>query len=124
MKPSKIQLKKKSRLLCLAWPDGFECELSCEFLRVHSPSAEVRGHGIGQETLQVGKQEVNITQLEAVGHYALKPTFDDGHDSGLFDWKYLRKLAEEKEQYWTDYLQKLKDAGQSRQTNTQVIELK
>jgi DUF971 family protein len=83
-------------------------------LRVYSPSAEVRGHGPGQEVLQTGKREVAIVNLEPVGHYALKPTFSDGHDSGLFSWEYLHDLCENQEQLWDDYLQRLEKAGANR----------
>ena len=102
-------------MLELHFDDGYECQLSCEYLRVHSPSAEVQGHGPGQETLQYGKLEVGISNLQPSGNYALKIHFDDGHDSGLFTWDYLYKLGKNQEQNWERYLQKLEVAGKSRQ---------
>ena len=119
MTPTEIALHQKSRILELTWPDGKVHELPCELLRVYSPSAEVRGHGIGQETLQLDKEQVNITALDPVGHYAVKITFDDGHDSGLFDWDYLRDLGERKSAHWADYLQRCEAAGHLRQTTEQ-----
>lgn len=111
--PQDIRLHRKSRTLELVYPDG-AFELTAEFLRVHSPSAEVRGHGIGQGVLQTGKKHVGINSLEPVGNYALKISFDDGHDSGLYTWEYLYDLAHNREQYWQDYLQQLEAAGKSR----------
>ncbi|MGY8870182.1 MAG: gamma-butyrobetaine hydroxylase-like domain-containing protein [Pseudomonadales bacterium] len=111
--PSNIKLHKKSKTLELIY-DQDSYELSAEFLRVHSPSAEVRGHGIGNGTLQTGKKFVAITGVEAAGNYALKIIFDDGHDSGLFTWKYLHDLAVQHDKYWDKYLQSLAEAGESR----------
>ncbi len=111
--PSDIRLHLKSRTLELVYADG-RFELDAEFLRVHSPSAEVRGHGIGQETLQTGKKFVAIKGVEAVGNYALKIVFDDGHDSGLYTWEYLHDLAHDHDRYWADYLRRLEAAGASR----------
>ena len=88
--------------------------LSCEFLRVYSPSAEVRGHGVGQETLQIGKEEVNISAIEPVGNYAVKLTFTDGHDTGLYSWDYLYYLGENYEALWLEYIGKLDAAGHKR----------
>ncbi|WP_047237719.1 gamma-butyrobetaine hydroxylase-like domain-containing protein, partial [Chromobacterium subtsugae] len=105
--PVEIQLHQVSKMLEIAFDDGARFELPCEYLRVHSPSAEVRGHGVGQETLQTGKRQVGITALEPVGHYALKITFDDGHDSGLYSWTYLYELGAKRDQYWQEYLDKL-----------------
>lgn len=110
-KPTEIKLHQNSRKLALSFDDGFTCELSCEFLRVHSPSAEVQGHGPGQEVLQYGKRNVNITQILPVGNYAVKLCFDDGHDSGLFTWEYLHSIGQQQELMWQRYLQKLSDAG-------------
>ncbi len=121
MTPSNLTLNQKSRELELTWPDGEVHVLSCEYLRVYSPSAEVRGHGPGQERLQVGKENVNITAIEPVGHYAVKLVFDDGHDSGLYDWNLLRDLGERKEIYWGDYLGKLAEKGYQRKAPGQVI---
>ncbi len=111
--PSDIRLHLKSRTLELVYPDGAH-ELSAEYLRVHSPSAEVRGHGIGQGVLQTGKKLVGIRQVVPAGNYALKIVFDDGHDSGLFTWEYLYDLAHDYDRYWNDYLRQLKEAGASR----------
>ena len=113
--PRKITYHKADSELELVWPDGTAYRLSAEFLRVHSPSAEVRGHGVGQEVLQTGKRLVAIVGLEPVGRYALKIVFDDGHDSGLFDWAYLRKLGDEQDSYWQNYLERLAAAGESRE---------
>lgn len=115
--PSKIKFHKQSQLLELAW--GAESfQLSAEYLRVHSPSAEVRGHGMGNEVLQFGKKDVRILNLEPVGNYALKISFDDGHDSGLFHWNYLKELSEQQEAKWQDYLDRLSKAGKSREAQT------
>ncbi len=121
--PSTIKLHKQSRTLELAWSDGAGGELSCELLRVYSPSAEVRGHGPGQEVLQVGKKAVAITDIKPVGHYALQLIFDDGHDSGIYSWDYLRELCEQREAYWQRYLERLQEAGQSRDPDVQVIRI-
>ncbi len=116
-RPTDIKLHQKSRVLELHFDDGFECNLTCEYLRVHSPSAEVQGHGPGQEVLQAGKQDVGITNLEPSGNYALKIHFDDGHDSGLFTWDYLHGLGKYYEENWQQYLAKLDAAGKSRSAN-------
>lgn len=121
MTPTNIALHQKSRLLELTWPDDVVHSLSCEFLRVYSPSAEVRGHGPGQEKLQLGKENVNITALEPVGHYAVKIVFDDNHDSGLYDWNLLRDLGDKQEEYWADYLRRCDEANYVRKTEGQVI---
>lgn len=113
-KPTEIKLHRASRTLEVHFDDGKAFELSCEFLRVHSPSAEVRGHGIGQETLQVGKREVAINDVLPVGQYAVKLVFDDGHDSGLYTWNYLHELGSQHDEYWQTYLDKLATAGASR----------
>ncbi len=108
--PSKISLHKKSNVLELCY--GYnKHSLPSEYLRVYSPSAEVRGHSHGQAILQTDKQLVRINKIEAIGHYALKIYFDDGHDSGLFTWDYLYKLATERNIYWKDYLNRLEQAG-------------
>lgn len=101
-------------MLELAYEDGTCFRLPFEFLRVHSPSAEVRGHGAGQETLQTGKREVGIVAIEPVGAYAIQPVFSDGHDSGLYSWSYLYELGSNQEQLWADYLARLAAAGASR----------
>ena len=125
MIPSNIKVRKQSRCLELSYQEeGGEknYSLSFEFLRVYSPSAEVRGHGRGNEVLQVGKKDVVLLNIEPAGNYALKLIFDDGHDSGLYDWKYLKNLCDNQESLWQEYLQKLSDAGMSRESN--VIQFK
>lgn len=113
--PTTINLLKKSRLLEIDFDDGSRFQLSCEFLRVHSPSAEVRGHGPGQSVLQVGKEGVNIDEIEPIGNYAVKLCFDDGHDSGIYSWDYLYDLGKNHDNYWQLYLSALKHAGHERQ---------
>lgn len=113
--PTEITLHQKSKTLEIAFDDGARYQLPFEFLRVHSPSAEVRGHGPGQEVLQVGKMNVGIANLIPVGSYALKIEFDDGHDSGLFTWEYLYNLGKHEDELWQDYLQRLSAANQSRE---------
>jgi len=113
-RPTDIKLHQKSRILEITFDDGYECNLTCEYLRISSPSAEVQGHGPGQEVLQVGKQNVGIDQLEPSGNYALKIHFDDGHNSGLFTWDYLYALGQQYEKNWQEYLGKLEAAGKSR----------
>ena len=112
--PVDIKLHQASKLLEIRFDNNTECMLSCEFLRVYSPSAEVRGHGVGQEVLQVGKEEVNIMAIEPVGNYAIKLTFSDGHDTGLYSWDYLYYLGANYEALWQDYIAKLEMAGQKR----------
>lgn len=113
--PEDIILHAVSRQLEIGFDDGARFVLDAEYLRVHSPSAEVRGHGVGNEVLQTGKKQVAITALEPVGHYALKIVFDDGHDSGLYSWAYLYELGAKRDQYWQDYLNRLAAAGASRE---------
>jgi DUF971 family protein len=113
--PESINLHQKSRILEIKFSDSQNFELSCEFLRVHSPSAEVKGHGPGQSVLQTGKENVSIKEIEPVGHYAVKLIFDDGHETGLYSWAYLYELGENKDALWKDYLQGLSDAGHQRQ---------
>ncbi len=120
MTPSKIHLHKTSRELELGYEDT-SFRLPCEFLRVYSPSAEVRGHGPGQEVLQVGKKNVAITDIKPVGHYALQLIFDDGHDSGIYSWPYLRELAENQQPLWQNYLDRLHAAGAARDPDAQVL---
>ncbi|MGA8146966.1 MAG: DUF971 domain-containing protein [Gallionellaceae bacterium] len=112
--PTEITLHQKSRTLEIAFDDGVRYSLPAELLRVYSPSAEVRGHGPGQEVLQVGKKDVNLTEVEPVGSYALKLVFDDGHDSGLYTWEYLYELGKNQETMWQDYLRQMEEAGASR----------
>jgi DUF971 family protein len=116
--PESINLHQKSRNLEIAFDNGQNFELSCELLRVYSPSAEVKGHGPGQSVLQTGKENVSITNIEPVGHYAVKLIFDDGHETGLYSWAYLYELGENKDQLWKDYLHALSDAGHQRQEVT------
>lgn len=110
-KPIDIKLHQKSRLLEIVFDDNTDCMLSCEFLRVYSPSAEVRGHGVGQEVLQTGKEDVNIVGIEPVGNYAIKLIFSDGHDTGLYSWEYLHDLASNYEALWLEYIAQLEMAG-------------
>lgn len=114
MIPTNVIVHETSKVLELTYENGKNYRLPFEFLRVYSPSAEVRGHGPGQEVLQTGKREVAIVNLEPVGHYALKPTFSDGHDSGLYSWEYLHDLCEHQDELWNDYLQRLESAGANR----------
>ena len=113
--PLEIRLRKRSRLLTISFDDGSSFDLSFEYLRINSPSAEVRGHGPRQEVLQTGKQNVQIDAIEPVGHYALRIRFDDGHNTGLYTWKYLHELGAEQPQRWQDYLDRLSAAGYARQ---------
>lgn len=113
-RPTEIKLHQKSRLLEVAFDDGRRFSLPCEYLRVFSPSAEVRGHGPGQEVLQVGKRDVEIKAIEPVGVYAVKLAFSDGHDTGLYSWEYLHELGEKQESSWKSYLARLEAAGASR----------
>ncbi|MES1981204.1 MAG: DUF971 domain-containing protein [Pseudomonadota bacterium] len=114
MTPTDITLHQQSNLLEIAFADGAHYYLPYEFLRVYSPSAEVRGHGPGQEVLQTGKAKVKLTGAEPVGSYALKLSFDDGHDSGLYTWEYLHQLGQFQEVMWQDYLRRMEEAGASR----------
>jgi DUF971 family protein len=113
--PTGITLHQKSRVLEIAFADGSSFRLPYEFLRVYSPSAEVRGHGPGQEVLQVGKREVEIRALEPVGSYAVQPQFSDGHSTGIYSWEYLYELGENQESLWSQYLDRLKAAGGKRE---------
>jgi DUF971 family protein len=113
--PTEITLHQQSRELEIAFSDGSRYRLPYEFLRVHSPSAEVRGHGPGQEVLQIGKQGVNVLDVEPVGSYAIKIKFDDGHDSGLYTWEYLQHLGKHQDALWQEYLRRLEAANESRQ---------
>ena len=121
LRVTKLHYSRSRRRLDIAFEDGAAYTLSAEFLRVFSPSAEVRGHGPGQETLQTGKSSVGISAIQPVGHYAVQITFDDGHDSGLYSWQYLRDLAEEQDRYWQQYLRQLEAEGKSRDPEVQVL---
>jgi DUF971 family protein len=112
--PTEIKLHQASRMMELSFADGASFRLPYEFLRVYSPSAEVRGHGPGQETLQVGKREVTIAEVEAVGHYAIRPKFSDGHETGIYSWDYLYELGSRHDAMWDQYLKRLNAAGASR----------
>ena len=114
-RPTEITLHKQSRVLDIAFDDGSRFELPCEYLRVFSPSAEVRGHGPGQEVLQVGKKDVSIEAVEPVGAYAVKLGFSDGHDTGIYSWEYLHELGVKRESNWKAYLARLAQAGKSRE---------
>jgi DUF971 family protein len=113
--PTEITLHQKSRVLEISFSDGMRFELPYEFLRVYSPSAEVRGHGPGQEVLQAGKKEVEILDLEPVGTYALQPRFSDGHATGIYSWDYLHELGTNRASLWQVYLERLKAAGARRE---------
>ena len=115
--PSEIKFHQKSKLLEIIFDDNTECMLSTEFLRVHSPSAEVQGHSPEQAVLQVGKENVNINKIEPVGNYAIKIFFTDGHDTGLYSWQYLHMLAKNYQKLWTEYIGKLDASGIQRKKN-------
>ena len=112
---TELKLHQVSRVLEVAFEDGTRQDMTCEYLRVFSPSAEVRGHGPGQEVLQVGKETVNINAIEPVGNYGVKLVFDDGHDTGIYSWTVLHELASGYESHWADYLARLEAAGYKRQ---------
>ncbi|MBX2837524.1 MAG: DUF971 domain-containing protein [Gammaproteobacteria bacterium] len=114
-RPTTIKLHQKSHVLELDFDDGYSCNLTCEYLRVNSPSAEVQGHGPGQEVLQVGKENVNIESITPSGNYGIKIHFDDGHNTGIFRWDYLYALGQHYEQNWQDYLARLEAAGHCRE---------
>ena len=114
-RPTEIKLHQKSRVLEISFSDGRHFSLPCEFLRVYSPSAEVRGHGPGQEVLQVGKKAVEITRIEPVGSYAVQFTFSDGHDTGIYSWDLLYDYGARQEEMWRHYLKRMEDAGASRE---------
>lgn len=109
--PKSLKNRTRSRVLEIAFDDGSTFELPWEYLRVYSPSAEVRGHGPGQETLQVGKHEVALARIEPVGNYAVRLVFDDGHDSGLYAWAYLYELGRDRDRKWQQYLDRLRELG-------------
>lgn len=117
--PVAITVHEQSRVLEVAFDDGAVFRLPFELLRVYSPSAEVMGHGPGQETLQTGKREVTVVDVQPVGHYAIQPSFSDGHHSGIFTWPYLYKLGHDQASLWQHYLQRVADAGLERDTPMQ-----
>src|SRR5919106_349049 len=113
--PTEIKLHQTSQVLEITFADGKSFRLPSEFLRVYSPSAEVRGHGPGQEVLQAGKKDVQILSLEPSGSYAVQPTFSDGHNTGIYSWDYLYWLGQNRENLWREYLKRLEQAGASRE---------
>lgn len=120
--PLKIKLHRRSQTLELVYPEA-AYELTAEYLRVYSPSAEVKGHGPGQESLQTGKRHVQITSVEPQGNYAIKLVFDDGHNSGIYSWPYLHNLSVNQKSLWEDYLRRLHDANQFREPGVSVVQL-
>jgi DUF971 family protein len=126
MTPTDIRLHKRTALLELTYADGGSFSLPAEFLRVYSPSAEVRGHGQGQEVLQTGKLNVKISRIEPIGNYAVRLHFDDDHNTGIFSWDYLRELALNQEKLWEDYLQRMLAARARREpadTGVQIVNI-
>jgi DUF971 family protein len=121
--PSRIVVSEKKDALNMEYQGDVRFNLPAEYLRVFSPSAEVRGHGKGQEVLQVGKRQVRIESIQQSGNYAIQITFDDGHDSGIFTWDYLFELGSNQTDNWANYLQRLHQANQSRDPDTQVVKL-
>ncbi|MGB2286894.1 MAG: gamma-butyrobetaine hydroxylase-like domain-containing protein [Porticoccaceae bacterium] len=121
--PTRIVVSEDKASLHLEYQGDVRFTLSAEYLRVFSPSAEVRGHGSGQEVLQVGKRQVLITSVQQAGNYAIQISFDDGHDSGIFTWDYLFELGSNHSDNWANYLQRLHQANQSRDPDTQVVKL-
>lgn len=119
--PSKIFLREQGSTLVLEYPEGQRYELSAEYLRVSSPSAEVQGHGGVGGTLPTGKEDVKVTGIERAGHYALRLIYSDGHDSGIYTWAYFKQLIKEKEQRWQHYLMELRKLGLSRAADVQVV---
>lgn len=112
--PTEIRLRRRSRLVEVAFADGTRYALGFEYLRVHSPSAEVQGHGPGQDVLQIAKENVQVVRVDPVGNYAVRLVFDDGHDTGLYSWKYLRELGETHAEKWARYLKRLDGIGYER----------
>ena len=113
--PTEIKLHQTSRVLEIAFSDGKRFKLPYEFLRVYSPSAEVRGHGPGQEVLQVGKKNIEIVKIDPVGTYAVQPVFSDGHDTGIYSWDYFYTLGINQDEMWRTYLRRIEEAGASRE---------
>lgn len=116
--PTDIKLRQTSRVLEVAFENGQVFELSCEYLRVYSPSAEVRGHSPEQAVLQIDKEEVNILEIEPMGNYAIKLVFDDGHNTGLYTWDYLYELGAYRDEFWQRYLEALEAAGHKHREDT------
>jgi DUF971 family protein len=120
-RPTNILLHKQSRVLAVDFDDGSHFDLSCEYLRVFSPSAEVRGHGPGQEVLQHGKENVGIDQIEPQGSYAVRLYFDDGHNTGIYSWETLYELGQNYDEFWQAYLNRLSQAGRHRRPTNSGI---
>jgi DUF971 family protein len=118
MRPTEINLHKVSRVLEISFEDGSNFKLPVEYLMVNSPSAEVQGHGPGQEVLQIGKEDVNIDSIEPMGHYAVKFAFDDNHDTGIYSWDYLYELGVTYEERWQQYLEQLEAGGHKRKPDS------
>ena len=118
--PTALTIHSQSRILEIAFSDGAQFKIPFELMRIYSPSAEVQGHGPGQEILQTGKREVNVVELEPIGNYAVKPVFSDGHESGLFTWDYLYHLGADESQLWADYERRLQAAGVARDASMVV----
>jgi DUF971 family protein len=118
--PTDITVHQQSKLLEIAFSDGKAFQLPFELMRVYSPSAEVQGHGPGQETLQTGKRHVGLQELEPIGNYAIKPVFSDGHESGIFSWDYLYFLGSQQDELWKRYMNKLEEAGVDRDAPMQA----
>ena len=121
--PEAINYSSGRRVLTLTFPGDDPLELSAELLRVLSPSAEVQGHGPGQEVLQAGKKDIGITDIQPVGHYAVQLSFDDGHSSGLYTWTYLAHLVRNQDSLWMSYLDRLAQASASRDPNTEIVNI-
>ncbi len=121
--PTSIELHQRAKTLELRYSDNESYQLSCEYLRVYSPSAEVRGHGPGQEVLQTGKINVTIDNINPVGNYALQLFFSDGHDSGIYSWDYFYQLCTNQQAWWQDYLDQLAEAGANRDPDIQVVRI-
>ena len=119
--PTELRARPGGTHLAVTFENGESYEMSAEYLRVYSPSAEVRGHGPGQETLQVGKENVRIENIEPIGHYAIKLVFDDGHDSGLYSWEELYRLGQDQDRLWAAYLARLEQAGHKRKTPLNIV---
>jgi len=115
--PTDIKLHQQSRILEVSFDNGETFKLPCEYLRVYTPSAEAIGHGPGQETLQIGKENVNISSIKPIGNYGIEPTFTDGHNSGIYSWDMLYKLGSEHSTLWASYLKELEKSGHTRQAS-------
>ena len=119
-RPTELILHRRSAILEISFDDGLTFNLPCEYLRVYTPSAEALGHGIGQEILQIGKEDVTIDEIRPIGNYAIEPVFSDGHSTGIYSWDLLYKLGAEYQTLWADYLARLKAAGHQRKEFSQA----